>query len=335
LPDEILTSAEIDDIIGSLTPAAEASPPASASRRGDVRSYDFRTADRFPKEQIRTLTIIFEAFAQLFSTRMAAAVRGVVECELRSVTETTFSAYASALTSPMVMEVFKAPPMADSQLLALSPETSYMFINRLFGGGQPGKALSKQFTEIELALIRRILREIARVYEDTWEKVIRLSYQHEKLETSPQFVQIAQAGEAVAAVEFDVRIGSDKGEMSFCMPHSVIEPIVKHLNTRMWYASSNTSEDERERSEPLRSRLYHTPIPLSASFNETSASVEDIVTLRAGDIIRLEHRKDEPVNVSVAHIPKFRASLGERDNRRALRLTDFLKSDNHDKENVK
>ncbi|MDR2355406.1 MAG: flagellar motor switch protein FliM [Clostridiales Family XIII bacterium] len=336
MSEEILTSAEIDDIIGALA-APEAPAPARPRRQGEARPYDFRTADRFPKEQIRTLNIIFEAFAQLFSTRMAAAARGGVECELIGVTEVPFGAYVASLEHPMAVAVFKAPPMAGSQLAALSPEASYMFINRLLGGTSPVRTLTKQFTEIELALIRRILQDIAHTYEAAWEKVIRLAYQHERLETSPQFVQIAQTGDSVAAVGLDVRIGGESGKMSFCLPHSSVEPIAKHLNTRMWYAAATVAESSPERSERIRARLYRTPIPLSASFNETEASVGDILTLRAGDVIRLGHKLGEPVRVSVAHIPKFRASLGERGSRRALRLTEILKSENPDpdKENRK
>jgi flagellar motor switch protein FliM len=329
LPDEILTPAEIEDIIGALSPSEAPPAPSAAEKRprGEVRLYDFRTADRFPKEQIRTLNIIFETFSQLFSTRMATVVRGGVDCELRRVSEIAFGEYLSGLEPPMVMAVFTAPPMAGSQLFTLSPETSYMFINRLLGGAHPGNALSKQFTEIELALIRRILQDISRVYENAWEKVIRLECQLEKLETSPQFVQIAQAGESVAAVEFDIRIGGETGRMSFCLPHSAIEPIAKHLNTRMWYEAAADAENRSERSEQIRSRLYRTPIPLSASFNETEASVEDIITLRLGDVIVLSHKTNEPVNVSVAHIPKFLADVGEREKRRALRLTEILRTE--------
>jgi flagellar motor switch protein FliM len=337
LPDEILTSAEIDDIIGALAAPEEKRRGAvrrSADYSGEsVKLYDFRTADRFPKEQMRTLHIIFETFAQLFSTRMATAMRGDAECTLRRVTEMSFKTYVSALEQPMVLEVFKAPPMAGNQLFALSPDMSYIFINRLLGGARPVKHPAKQqFTEIELALIRRISRDIAHVYEIAWEKVVRINWQHEKLETSPQFVQIVQSEESVAVVELDIRVGDEQGDMSFCLPHTAIEPIIQYLSTRTWYESATIGETESARGEQIRARLYRTSIPLSASFNETEASVEDILTLNVGDVIRLSHKTGAPVNVSVAHIPKFRATLGERGHRRALCLTEILKAEDPDRD---
>jgi flagellar motor switch protein FliM len=245
----------------------------------------------------------------------------------------SFKTYVSELEQPMVLEVFKAPPMAGNQLFALSPDMSYIFINRLLGGAHPVKRMTKQqFTEIELALIRRILRDIAHVYEIAWEKVVRINWQHEKLETSPQFVQIVQAEESVAIVELDVRVGDEQGDMSFCLPHTAIEPIIQYLSTRTWYESAASGDAESARGERIRARLYRTSIPLSASFNETEASVDDILTLRVGDVIRLSHKTSEPVNVSVAHIPKFRAILGERGHRRALSLTEIMKADESDLE---
>ncbi|MDR0906234.1 MAG: flagellar motor switch protein FliM [Oscillospiraceae bacterium] len=334
LSSDVLSSDEISDILGAMK--RQDAPSARTAKKTHIvaHSYDFRTADRFPKEQKRTIQIIFDSFATLFSNQMATVARGSVECEAHEVYETTFANYISALESPMCMAVFKAPPMAGSQLLTFSPQASYMFINRLLGGAFPHKNATKQFTEIELKLIERIIHDVAGVYEEAWEKVIRLKFQHERIETSSQFVQIAQGSESVAVIELDVRIGNESGGISFCLPHSVIEPISKSLNTRMWYESATSAvETAAENTEQIRERLYRTSVPMTASFNETSATVDDVLSLAPGDLIQLNHKATEPVIVSIAHIPKFRASLGEHNHRRALRLTEILKTEKSDKEN--
>jgi flagellar motor switch protein FliM len=326
LPD-ILSQSEIDDLLGAIDAPEE---PIAVAQKGVVKPYDFRTANRFPKEQIRTFNIIFQNFSQLFSNSLSSILRTAVDCELHSVEEYAFSEFLNALPTPVILTVIKTPPLAGTQLIKISPDVAYMFISRLFGGSMPGGSDMKQFTEIELALIERVLRGTAGVFDEAWERVLRVNMQIERLETSPQFAQVVPLTEAVAVLDFELRIGDETGNISICVPHTSIEPVSKQLSTRLWYSS--TAQDigvaDARQSELIEGKLFHTPVPLIAFFDGTTATVADILNLQVGDVVRLEHKVNRPVTINIAHIPKFHAKIGTQKTRRALQIVDIIKEEN-------
>jgi len=289
-----------------------------------VKEYDFRTANRFPKEQMRTFHVVFETYSQLLSNSLSSVLRVSCECEILSIEECSYSEFNNSLPAPVVLAVMEASPMHGSLLIQMSPEFAYMLISRLFGGGTTGEN-SKQFTEIELALVERVLRQQCAVFDEAWDKVIELSMSIDRIETSPQFAQITAPNEPVAVVIINVTMGEETGLMSICIPHTAIEPVAQQLNTRMWF-SSGLRDDGRgeERLAALTSMLMHTPIPLTAYFEQTPATVSDIINLQIGDVIKLDHAIEEPLTIKVQHIPKFRATIGTLGHKYALQIVDVL-----------
>ena len=326
---EILSQAEIDELLSTLM-AGDSAPDAEAAEgpsKSKVREYDFRTANRFPKEQMRTFHVVFETFSQLFSNRLSSALRVSCECEILSIEECSYSEFNNSLPAPVVLAVMEMPPMYGSLLIQMSPEFVYMLISRLFGGASSGEN-SKQFTEIELALVERVLRQTTGVFDEAWDKVIELSTQIERIETSPQFAQITAPNEPVAVIILNITMGEETGLMSICIPHTAIEPVAQQLTTKMWF-SGGARDDGRgeERVAMLSGKLLQTPIPMTAFFEQTPATVSDIVNLQIGDVIKLDHGVDQPLTIRVQHIPKFHATIGTLGQKYALQIVEVLKEE--------
>ena len=327
---EILSQSEIDELLNTLMAgdAAQDTGPAEGSPAMKIREYDFRTANKFPKEQMRTFHVVFETFSQLFSNKLSSVLRVSCECEILSIEECSYSEFNNSLPAPVVLAIMDAPPMYGSLVFQMSPEFAYMLISRLFGGGTSGEN-SKQFTEIELALVERVLRQAVGVFDEAWDKVIELTTQIERIETSPQFAQITAPNEPVAVIILNITMGEETGLMSICIPHTAIEPVSQQLNTRMWF-SSGSRDDGRaeERAAILRDKLLQTPIPVTAYFDQTPATVSDIVNLQIGDVIKLDHAIDLPLTIKVHHLPKFRATVGVMGHKYAMQIVDIIKEEN-------
>jgi len=289
-----------------------------------VKEYDFRTANRFPKEQMRTFHVVFETYSQLLSNSLSSILRVSCECEILSIEECSYSEFNNSLPAPVILAVMTAEPMHGSLLIQMSPEFAYMLISRLFGGDKTGEN-AKQFTEIELALVERVLRQQCAVFDEAWEKVIDLSMQIDRIETSSQFAQITAPNEPVAVIIINITMGEESGLMSICIPQTAVEPVAQQLNTRMWF-SSGIRDDGRgeERLAAITGMLMHSPIPLTAYFETTPATVSDIVNLQVGDVIKLDHPVDEPLTVKVHHIPKFKANIGTLGHKYAMEVVDIL-----------
>jgi flagellar motor switch protein FliM len=97
----------------------------------------------------------------------------------------------------------------------------------------------------------------------------------------------------------------------------------------MWFSSSGVRDDGKaeERSQLLVGKLLQSPIPITAYFGQTPATVSDIVNLQIGDVIKLDHSLNEPLTIKVQHIPKFKATIGTLGNRYAMQVVDVIKEE--------
>ena len=324
---DILTQAEIDELLNALKFGEfDDSSENDEAEHDNARVYDFRTANRFTKDQMRSLNVVFQSYAQLFANRVTGILRVACDCNVLSVEELGYSEFNNSLPSPVILGIFTAAPMTGSQIIQISPEVAYIIINRLLGGVQASKEGSKQFTEIELALIERFFGKMMHTFDEAWEKVLPIRAKLERLETNTQFVQVAGLNDAVAVGTMSLKIGENEGLFSLCLPRSSIEAIAGSLKTRTMYTAGIGSEHahDEEHSQMIGERISHSHVSLVAYFNDTPATVLDIVNLQIGDVIRLDHRTQDPLMMRIEHIPKFLGNIGISDSRYAIRISKII-----------
>ena len=323
---EVLSQSEIDNLINELAMGnGQISEDQTDDSDMNVKSYDFRTANRFPKEQMRTINIVMQNFSQLLTNFFAGVLRSSCELEILSIEELTFYEFNNALPNPVVLAIVGSEPFEGSILIQLSAEMSDAVISRLFGGASTNMLSKKTFTEIELAIIERVIRQMLRSFDEAWAKVMKIHSRLERIETSSQFAQIVDINEPVAVITINAKIGADTGVISICLPHMALEPVAKQMNTRSWY--SRQGKKINSNSDVMGKRIKNTMVELHAIFNDTSASVKDIAYLQVGDVIHLEHGLDEPITVKIQSIPKFRALIGTKGLKYAVKITDIIKGE--------
>ncbi len=326
----VLSQSEIDELLSALSSGADTAAPIEEEPESNVRDYNFRTANKFHKEQIRTLHLVFDNFARLLSTSLSGTLRTICEAEVLSVEEQTFGEYNNSLPAPVILAILNINPMTGGSLMEISPEIAYAMISHLFGGsGSPGGAdSSKTFTEIELVIMERMVRKFTSIMVDSWEKILRVQCSLDRIETSGQFAQIVSTNETIAIITINLRIGTEQGLINICIPHLAIEPIAKQLNTKVMFSSASRVIQAQE--DLIASRIMSTEVTLSAVLDKTPALVRDVSSLQIGDVIRIEHSVSNPVTVKVEHIPKFLGVVGTYVGKFAIQVVEIVKEESED-----
>jgi flagellar motor switch protein FliM len=323
----VLSQEEIDALLNAIEEdGIDAAAPVEADSSGTVRDYDFRTANRFNKEHMRTLKIIYDTFARLFSSYLSGTLRAMCSAEVISVEETKYAEFVNALPNPLILAVVRMPPMVGSVLLEISPDLSYAIISRLLGGKPDKESVSRGFTEIELVLLERIMRQFLPLFGESWEKVVTINTTLDRLETSPQFAQIVSMNETVAIISLSVKLDDAEGSFNICLPHLALEPINQQLSTKFLYQTDVHRETESA-YEDIQNRIQYTPLDVAASFNETYAPVREILNLQRGDVISLDHHISQPITLRVGHLPKFKADIGVKENRYAAKIIEIIRKE--------
>ncbi|MDL2273068.1 flagellar motor switch protein FliM [Oscillospiraceae bacterium OttesenSCG-928-G22] len=328
---EVLSQSEIDELLNALSsgtvPVEEEKPPEEK-----VRSYDFRSANRFSKEQIRTLQLIFENYARDISTYLSGSLRVMCEAEVLSVEEQKYQEFVNSLPEPVLLAILSMPPLSGTSLFEISPDIAYMMISLLLGGSSKyvESSLQRDFTEIELVLLEKVVRQCIALLKGSWEKVIEISATLDRIETSPQFAQIVALNETIAIITINIKIGGVKGIMNFCIPHLSIQSVSKQFNTKLLFQGPIHPEGQRDDEGVIKHRLETTQLSVSAGFRDTVALFRDINDLAVGDIVQLSHKVNDPVVVKVGHLSKFQGTLGVKKGKMAVKIIDFIREENEE-----
>ena len=155
---------------------------------------------------------------------------------------------------------------------------------------------------------------------------MEISPRLERIETNSQFAQIISPNEMIAIVTINVKIGDIEGLMNICLPFITLEPVMDKLNTKFWY-SSIKKDSEVEYTDALESLISRAPVPIKAYLGKSTVSVFDFTNLQIGDIIRLDSKVDEELDVYVGDIRKFTALPGASGNQYAVRVTSVIREE--------
>ena len=114
--------------------------------------------------------------------------------------------------------------------------------------------------------------------------------------------------------------------MNVCLPYMTLEDVMDRLNTKYWFSSMQQRGDQ-EYTELIEALISKAPMPVKAVLGKSSISVNDFINLQVGDIIRLDTKVEEELNVYVGNIKKFTALPGASGDRYAVRVTSVIREE--------
>jgi len=310
----LLTEEEMSALLES--PADPVSSGQDKRRR--VVPYNFRRPDRMSKEQVRALYLLHDLFSHSLSSSLPIFLRTISEVTLISVEQQAYVEYLYGLPDPTAIFTLSMHPLQGVSVLELNPSLAFPVIDRLLGGKGVPLSEPRAVTEIEQKILEGFLKIVTDDLREAWKPLIDLDLQIVGRETRPQLLQIVAPNEVVLSIVFHVQVGEARGMMSLCIPALILEPIIEKFN-QSFYVRSREVPPEHTRA--LLETLSGVSFPVAAEIHGTTASMEDLFNLAPGDILRLEHPIEQPVEVSVGGLVKFLGTLAARNGRTAAQIT--------------
>jgi len=320
---EVLSQNEIDDLLKALSSGELDVDNMKEDQGKQVKDYDFKRPAKFSKEHLRTLEIIFEHYGRLLSTNLPVYLRKNVQVSVVNSEALTFSEFTNSLATPVLLGIVNFAPLNGNVMVELAANLGYAIIDRMLGGQGNPLDKNREFSEIELAIIEKIIVVCVRLLREPWKNVIEISPLLERVETNPQFAQIIAPTDMISIITLSVKIGEVEGLMNICLPYFTLESIMDRLNTRYWFSNMQEKTDESFALQ-IEDMIKRVDIPIKAVLGSSTVSVNDFVNLAVGDIIRLDSRVDDELSVYVGNIRKFTALPGSSKDSYAIRITSVL-----------
>ena len=220
---EVLSQSEIDSLLNALSSGELDAEDIKTKDEALVRNYDFARPSKFSKEHLRTLEIIYEHYGRLLSTNLPLYLRKNVSVNTASSETVVFSEFSNALSNPVILGIVDFKPLKGSMMIELSPNLGFAIVDRMLGGKGLPIEKTREFSEIELVIIEKIMVLCMQLMKDPWKNVVDINPILERIETNPQFAQIIAPNDMIAIVTLNITIGDVDGIMNICLPFFTIE----------------------------------------------------------------------------------------------------------------
>lgn len=316
---DVLSQNEIDNLLSALSNGEFNPDESDEAEEKQVKDYDFARPSKFSKEHLRTLVFIFEHYARLLSTHLPVYLRKNVQVEVMHSEAATYQEFSNSLSNPVLLGVVNFAPLEGNIIIELATGLGYAIVDRMLGGdGQPLEK-SREFTEIELTIIERIMVVCTNLLVEPWQGVQQLEPMLERIETNSQFAQFVTPSEMTSIITMNIKVGNVEGLMNVCIPYNVLEPVIDKVNTKFWYSTAQIKDDGEYRVV-LEDLLQKAQIPVRAIMGRSAISVNDFIHLQPGDIIKVGTKLEDELDVYVGNLKKFSAIPGAYEDSYAVKI---------------
>jgi flagellar motor switch protein FliM len=314
---KILTQEEIDALLKSVSTTETLESIPEASER-PIHLYDFKHPDRISKDQLRALRTIHDSFSRSFGTYLSSMLRTLVDINLLSIDQATYSEYMLSLSVPSCIYIIASKSLKGSAIMEISPQFALTVVDRLLGGSGGRVGSVRELTIIEQNILRKMVESALAILTDAWRHILRLNLYIESFESNPQFVQIAPASETAAVVSFEIIIRDMTFPMNLCFPYFVLDPLIQNLSTS--WSNVGLRKLSPIEADSLNTRIRLTKLPVVAQLGSTHLTMKEVAKLRVGDVLVLDERKDEYLKLWVQGKVKYWGEPGVSKLKRAVKI---------------
>lgn len=327
---DVLSQSQIDALLNSLDSpeaVAEEEKLIGEEETRKIKKYDFKTPKKFTRDRLKLVFSVYENFARVISSYLTSMMRLSCQIEMVDIEEQKYFEFNNALSENDIVAmvdgaVNNGKGNTDALMIQMSNSLIYALIDRMIGG--TGEVESDDsdvdFTDIEISLFENVMVHLLPIMEESWRSYFDVAFKFDKIETNPRLIQSIQADEIVVIVVLNMEVQGTTGTFNICIPGGIMEDVFKLAEQTNLAGRKREHQDELSKEEILDS-LKDSELELRAFLGEANIFLEDVYSLKPGDVINLKKPKDSEVAIHVENKPWYKGRLGEKKGSVAVKIT--------------
>ncbi len=321
MSDSFLSQDEVDALLKGVD--GEEDAKEEETDPSEVQSYNLATQERIVRGRMPTLEVINERFARLLRIGLFNFFRRTVEISVGPVKVQKYSDFIRNLVVPTNLNLIQMNPLRGTGLMVIDPSLAFLMVDNMFGGDGRfhTRVEGREFTQTELRIIRRVLDILFETYGKSWEPVYPVEFEYLRSEMNTQFANIATPNEVVVTITFNVELGEVGGDMHFCFPYSMLEPIKDLLTSTL---QGEVLGVDKRWVRLMTQQIQAAEVEIVADLAHKNLSLQEILNLKVGDVIPMS--MNEEIDVVADNIPVMRCKYGSFNGQYALRVQKLLRS---------
>lgn len=286
--------------------------------------YQWGKTAKFSADQKKFLERVFTQFAENITTKMAPLLQTRVNITYENAKLRPYSTFIQSLYEPIALLIMRMDPETKG-LMVIDFPLSFALIDRCLGGsGQPLEEI-RYFTDIEIAVLERVVVRLMESYQESWSDIRECKPQYLEMQFNPQTVHIVKPSDTMVCITFNVQVVQASGPIYVIIPFEYLKSILPKSNFEEFMLTRTAPSQASPSVAPLFARNLDTArVPISVELGFTELPFGELAILEVGDFIKLDQEITEPLKVKVNERVKFLGRPGVRDRKMSVQITKVL-----------
>lgn len=299
------------------TPAAARRPAPAAT---DVRPLPLGQARTLSEAELSHFRTHNESIIRGIGARLSLFLRSDFGFELDQLDALDLHRYQQSFQAPRNLVLFKAPPLAGMGVIDIPKPLALAIVDRMLGGRGLGINPDRDLKEVELALLNQaILLMVREYFQGHLPEGFEFHPQAVGREVNPRFLGIAAPETLFYSLRIEASLGDCAGQVHLLVPVDMLAPYTQKLLVAV---DRETVQEACHPSTPRWNPAYgDIRLRVDACWNDIEVTPRRLIGLQVGDILPLDPRRLDDVEVRVQGLARFRGKLGSLDRKAAIEVT--------------
>ncbi len=322
---DVLSQSEVERLLAQVaeqentTTVHTAGGEAKKEKWESIQPYDFRHPVFLSPSELRKLRLRHEEYIRALAARLSIHFRIEFGLQMSKLNTITYSKFIESLPNPTHLTLFKVEPLRGICILDINPRLGLTIVDRMMGGPAHSVSLSRDLSEIEVALLDQVIVLMLNEWCSHWTSLKELRLSMLGHESNGRFLQTASHDTVMLGLTMEARLGDCMEQIQIGFPYYTLEPLVRALGEEL-DAEAKLEEQSQAGSARWNRELEEMPVRVGARWENLRLSVRELSQLKLGDIVRLPEGSVQDVQVGLEGKTKFTGSLGIQNKRWAVCL---------------
>ncbi len=310
-----LSENQVESLIKAMESVARDSHRAGAEPHVASRPH----SPEIDADLLAAVVSFHQSIAGELSETLSATLRTAVEVRVAEVNPVFFDSFRVPPSDHHWWSVLSPAAGVGDWHLQITPEICQVMVDRMLGGDPTeGDISARAMTEIECRLMARLVDAAVETLGRMWQKVAEVYWMVSHGEATA--ASTAQP-EPMVQIHFAVALGCHQGSIRLSIPIGTIENFRAQLCDRSWQLDSASVVGSRQQ---LTRNVASAPIDVIANLARSTIRTGDLLDLDVGDVIATEKHVDEPLELTIQNVPKFKIRAGAMKGQKAFQIEAML-----------
>jgi len=284
-----------------------------------IQKYDFTNPVIFSEVDLQKVRARSEHFAHYLGGHLSMFLRKELTLQLTKFESNSYKNFTKEIGEPACVRLFKMQEINGVCVFNISPRLAVRIVEILLGGQGLSTTDERDLTDIEKALIDDAVNIVVEEFCRQWDDVYPVTPKIIGRESSGRFLQTSPKDSLMLTIQMEATFGDVSGFITLGIPYYTMNPIVQRL-------AEKDSDNKIDLGEGSKVSSWHSSydninVPISAEWDTFELSVNEVLSLRAGDILELPNDLISNVLLRVEGKICFEGEVGVEGDKTAVKIT--------------